>query len=111
MRLDALEIALDVVLVALRHALLVHDLFDDLLVVRIDSLVRGRGEALLRRGDDRLAGGWALAVDARQLLVLELGLEVGGGVALHVGVVLVAPLVAVLLPALAALLAVLLALA
>src|SRR5438067_12522692 len=92
-RLDELEVALDVEAVAGRHLLLRHHLLDDGGVVPVDALVAGRGEPLLRRAEDGLAARRPralLAVDAR---VVALGVH-ARGVALQVGIVLVADAVA-----------------
>jgi hypothetical protein len=54
-RLDLREVLLHVVLVAGGDLLGLHRVLDDVLVLRVDLAVRGRGVALLGRGQDGLA--------------------------------------------------------
>src|SRR5262249_10584686 len=54
-RLDLVEVLLDVILVGRRHLLGLHDLLDAAVVLGVDLLVLRRREALLRRREDRLA--------------------------------------------------------
>src|SRR5437870_374055 len=59
-RLDLVEVLLDVILVGGRHLLGLHHFLDAAVILGVDLLVLGGGEALLRGGEDRLALGRAL---------------------------------------------------